>query len=180
MTRTLVEYPAPILLTRCAPVDVFNVQMRTSITALVADMKAVCEEHKAYGLAANQLGVDARVILYRETSSGTLQALINPIIIDYSTERTWGKEGCLSMPGMEIRMLRSDEIEVTANNLDGEVITLVAEGLEARTIQHEVDHLAGKCIIDSLKGITRKLAFDKFLKTRKQYARRETAMLKAA
>jgi peptide deformylase len=178
MNYSLIEYPDPMLLTRCAPVDV--PEDMPIIAELVENMKAVCEKHKAYGLAANQLGINAQVIVYRETSGGALQALINPVIIDFSTERTWGKEGCLSMPGMEIRMLRSDEIEVTANNLDGEVITIIAEGLEARTIQHEVDHLAGKCIIDSLKGITRKLAFDKFLKTRKQYARREIAMLKAA
>jgi peptide deformylase len=98
------------------------------------------------GLAATQVGVLKRVIVY-DIDEG-LVALCNPRIVDTSDETQFSEEGCLSLPGIEVPLQRAISLTCEASDIDGNPITIEAEGLLARVLQHELDHLDGVLIID--------------------------------
>ncbi len=95
------------------------------------------------GLAAPQVGVSKRIIAIVNPQEGKPLVLINPEIIKKSKEKEMGEEGCLSFPGIFLKINRSKGIEAKALDRKGEEISFKAEGLAARVIQHEVDHLGG-------------------------------------
>src|SRR3984885_7426458 len=110
------------------------------------------------GLAATQLGVLHRVLVYKAYADDPVTALVNPVIEWASEERELGEEGCLSLPGVHVEVERHAQLRVRARDQAGEELEVEAEGLEARVIQHELDHLNGVLILDHLSRHDRKEA----------------------
>jgi peptide deformylase len=110
------------------------------------------------GLAANQVGVLHRVLVYRVQQQSPVAALINPEIEWTGSEEEILEEGCLSLPAVHVDVERPIHIRVRAFDEHGEPITVEASGLEARVIQHEVDHLDGKLVLDRVSRQQRKEA----------------------
>ena len=110
------------------------------------------------GLAATQLGVLHRVLVYRAYSDDPLTALVNPTIEWSGEELETLEEGCLSLPGVHVEVERPAQVRVRARDPHGKELLVEAEGLEARVIQHEVDHLDGILILDRISREQRKQA----------------------
>jgi peptide deformylase len=169
------EYPNGVILKTCEPwepsvIDPYGLQ------GLIADMKAVCALHKGQGLAANQIGVLKRVIIFQD-NQGQMQSLVNPEILELGSETSTAMEGCLSLPGLQVKVTRPTEITVTGLTENLEPVTLVSEGLEARCIHHEIDHLNGVLIVDHQGRLNRKMTLDKWMKLRKKLDRAEMSYL---
>jgi len=110
------------------------------------------------GLAATQLGILHRVLVYRAYTDDPLTVLVNPELEWKSEELVAGEEGCLSLPGVHVEVERAAAVRVTAKNERGEDLEVEAEGLDARIIQHEMDHLDGVLILDRIPREARKEA----------------------
>jgi peptide deformylase len=129
--------------------------------ALVAEIKRMGElMHDALGvgLAATQLGVLHRVLVYRAYTDDPLTALVNPVIEWASEEREVAEEGCLSLPSVHVEVERHARLRASARDAHGEQIVVEVDGLEARIIQHEIDHLDGVLILDRIPREQRKQA----------------------
>ncbi|HLK59025.1 MAG TPA: peptide deformylase [Chthonomonadaceae bacterium] len=113
---------------------------------LIERMKVVMKEANGLGLAAPQVGVSTRILVYDVHDE--MQVLINPVIQNRKGEQLDPPEGCLSIPGLQGQVKRALEIKVKALNQRGRPITLRVTELEARVIQHEIDHLDGILFID--------------------------------
>lgn len=134
-------YPDPVLREPAAAADRVDDAMRK----LVADMEETMRAAPGVGLAAPQVGVQRRVLVY-DIGEG-LQVLVNPEILDRSGEVV-DEEGCLSIPGLAYPVARAEHIRVRGLDGDGESIEREAAELEARVIQHEIDHLDGVLFLD--------------------------------
>ena len=110
------------------------------------------------GLAATQLGVPHRLLVYRVEPDSPVNALVNPEIEWSSKEDEIFEEGCLSLPGVHVDVERSIHVRVRAQDETGEAVSVEASGLEARVIQHEIDHLDGVLILDRTSREQRKEA----------------------
>jgi peptide deformylase len=110
------------------------------------------------GLAATQLGVLHRVLVYRVNVEDPVVALVNPQLQWVSEELEIAEEGCLSLPGVHVDVERPARVRVSAQDVSGEAIEIEAEGLPARVIQHEIDHLDGILILDRVSREERKEA----------------------
>ena len=110
------------------------------------------------GLAATQLGVMHRVLVYRVDPDGPLAALVNPVLEWSSEDKEALEEGCLSLPSVLVDVDRPIHVRVRAQDEYGEPIMIEASGLEARVIQHEMDHLDGVLILDRTSRDQRKQA----------------------
>jgi peptide deformylase len=100
------------------------------------------------GLAATQLGVLHRVLVYRVEQDSPVVALINPTVEWTGRDQETIEEGCLSLPGVAVDVERAIHLRVGARDEHGEPVTIEASGLEARVIAHEIDHLDGVLILD--------------------------------
>lgn len=120
------------------------------ISQLIFDMKETMKVNEGVGLAAPQVGKNLRIFVM-ETQDGTV-ALINPEIIKKSFFKEFDEEGCLSIPGVFIKVKRSKAITVKAVNEQGRELTIDAKGFMARVIQHEIDHLDGILMLDRIKN----------------------------
>jgi len=152
--RHVRKFGDPVLRASAVPVERFDDDLRVEI----AQMGALMDDALGVGLAATQVGVLHRVLVFRAYTEDDLTALVNPEIEWLSEEREVGPEGCLSLPGVHVEVERAHAVRVRAHNGDGEVITVEAEGLPARVIQHEIDHLDGVLILDHVSPEERKLA----------------------
>ncbi|OGB74975.1 hypothetical protein A2810_02760 [candidate division Kazan bacterium RIFCSPHIGHO2_01_FULL_49_10] len=165
MKRKIVLYTSPLL--RKKSVKVARVDAATK--KLVRDMVDTMRTDFGVGLSAPQIGIFKRVITYEYINpsgpeplgrrpSGSLEtfpniplrALINPEIVHFSKTTEVGEEGCLSFPNLYGDVRRSKKIKVKALDIEGKHIEFEAKGLEARVIQHEVDHLDGILFVDRL------------------------------
>ena len=142
--RHVRKFGDPVLKSRAAEVDTFDDGLRTEIER----MGLLMDDAVGVGLAANQVGVLRRFFVYRVADDGPLQVLVNPVIEWSSDDEETFEEGCLSLPNVVVEVTRPAQIRVTAQGAHGESIKLEADGLEARVIQHELDHLDGVLIID--------------------------------
>ena len=119
---------------------------------LVSNMKETMLAENGIGLAAPQVGVNLRVIVIQLMSAGKLvgpvQEMINPVITNYSDDTMEYEEGCLSIPGEYIRIDRPRSIHVKFQTLSGKYKKWFLKGLEARIVQHEIDHLDGVLMSD--------------------------------
>ena len=119
---------------------------------LVSNMKETMLAENGIGLSAPQVGVNLRVIVIQLMSAGKLvgpvQEMINPIITNYSDDTMEYEEGCLSIPGEYIRIDRPRSIHVKFQTLSGKYKKWFLKGLEARIVQHEIDHLDGVLMTD--------------------------------
>ena len=121
------------------------------IKGLISDMRKQMVEVKGVGLAANQVGQDLQIfVIDKELAeeNGVPDAYINPEITEYSKDETEMEEGCLSIPGHWVPILRSKKIKIKAVGEDGSKIKFKAKGFLARVLQHEYDHLQGMLIRD--------------------------------
>ncbi len=140
------QYPDPVL--RMKPRDV--TEFDDALATLVERMTAVMTAARGVGLAAPQVGILQRVLVHHADEDVEPVALVNPRIIERSDETDVVEEGCLSLDaaGVTVDVERPLSITVEAVSPSGEEVRVEAEGLEARIIQHEIDHLDGVLIID--------------------------------
>ena len=144
----------PVLRASALPVERFDDALRVE----VARMGELMHDALGVGLAATQLGVLHRVLVYRAYPEDPLTALINPVIEWRSDELEAAEEGCLSLPGVHVEVERAARVRVRARDEHGEELEVEAEGLPARVIQHEIDHLEGILILDRISREARKEA----------------------
>jgi peptide deformylase len=148
------HYGDPVLRSKARPVDVFDDELR----AEVARMGALMSDSLGIGLAATQVGVLHRLLVYRVEVDAPVNALVNPVIEFSSEDEEWAEEGCLSLPAVHVEVERPVFVRVRAKDEHGEDVVVEASGLEARVIQHEVDHLDGVLILDRTPKDQRKEA----------------------
>jgi peptide deformylase len=148
------KFGDPVLRTRAREVDRIDDALRAEIER----MGELMRDALGVGLAANQLGVLHRLLVYRVQQEAPLSALINPEIEWRGGELETAEEGCLSLPAVLVDVERPIHVRVRALNADGEEILVEASGLEARVIQHEIDHLDGVLILDRTSREQRKEA----------------------
>lgn len=138
----------PVLLQIALPAgDPSDLELRR----LVQDMVETLDDAGGIGLAAPQVHVSRRVVIYMVPAARTgdpadevpLTAVLNPLLEPVGQEKELGWEGCLSIPGMRGAVPRWRRVRLTGQALDGSAIDLIAEGFHARVLQHEVDHLDG-------------------------------------
>ena len=148
------KFGDPVRRTEARPVEVFDDELRAEVQRMGALM------HDAYGigLAATQVGILHRVLVYRVEPDSPVNALVNPEIEWMSKEQEWAEEGCLSLPAVHVDVERPVHVRVRARDASGDDLLVEASGLEARVIQHEVDHLDGVLILDRTSRDQRKEA----------------------
>ena len=146
------QFGDPVLRARARPVDRFD----GALAEEVARMGRLMDDAIGVGLAATQVGVLHRVLVYRVQQASPVAALVNPEIEWTGDELETLEEGCLSLPGVHVDVERPVHIRVRARDEHGRSLTVEASGLEARVIQHEVDHLDGVLILDRISRSQRK------------------------
>jgi len=144
----------PVLRTRAREVDRFDDELREEVRR----MGQLMHDAMGIGLAAPQVGVSHRVLVYRVEPESPLNALVNPEIVWSGEETETLEEGCLSLPAVHVDVERPVHVRVKARDEHGEEIVVEASGLEARVIQHELDHLDGVLILDRTTKDQRKAA----------------------
>lgn len=140
-------------------------QPSDDLRQLVADLFETMYAAKGVGLAANQIGELDRVAVI-DVGDGEPLAMINPVIVEQSGEDA-AEEGCLSIPELYEEVTRAWTVEVEALNPEGEPFRIAAEGLKARALQHEIDHLDGILFIDRVSPMRRRLLLAKWRRQRK-------------
>ncbi len=161
-------YPDPVLRVRAEPISSFDQDLARLAENMVETMYAA----PGIGLAAPQVGVSLRlavVDLSVGKEPGELLVLVNPRLSEPRGEEV-DEEGCLSIPEFTAKVSRPLEIRVSAFDLEGTALELEAEGMLARAICHEVDHLDGVLFVDHLRGLRRERA-RRFLKKLSQEKR---------
>ncbi|WP_038161564.1 peptide deformylase [Verrucomicrobium sp. BvORR106] len=175
MILPIVIYGDPVLRVKCKPIT----EVTEEIRKLSQDMIETMHNARGVGLAAPQVGIalqlavievppdDESVTYVRINGEDTPLAEAMPLIflnpkLDHGKEKAMGEEGCLSMPDLRSEVRRSAGVKVEYQTLDGETRTIEADGLLARALQHEIDHLNGILFIDRLSaaaklGVRRKL-----------------------
>jgi peptide deformylase len=145
----ILRFPDPRLTKIAAPV----LEIDDSVRRLIADMAETMYEAPGIGLAATQVDVHKQIVVI-DISEGRneLLALVNPRINDLQGQQE-GEEGCLSVPGIYEKVERAERVTVHYQDAEGQHQTLVAEGLLAVCIQHELDHLNGKVFVDHLSQL---------------------------
>jgi peptide deformylase len=153
----IVKYPDPVLreISR-------EVQDTESVRDLARDMAETMYAHNGAGLAAIQVARAVTLFIIDAPIGGGSEedppiVFINPEILELSEEQETNDEGCLSFPGIYVPIPRSQRVRVRATDLDGQQFEVQAEGLYARAIQHENDHLNGRLIADFVGRIKRQL-----------------------
>ncbi len=127
------------------------------VNELIDSMYNVMYKEKGIGLAAPQVDVSKRLIVVDiENYNGPALTIINPVIKEFSSEEVPYEEGCLSLPGINSEIIRPEKILLAGITPEEKEIELEADGLLARVLQHEIDHLNGKVFIDHLDDYVRK------------------------
>jgi peptide deformylase len=150
--RRVRKFGDPVLRATALPVDRFD----ESLASEVEYMGELMHDALGIGLAATQLGVLHRVLVYCAYSDDPLTVLVNPVIEWAAEELETLEEGCLSLPGVHVEVERPAQVRVRARDVAGKELIVEAEGLEARVIQHEIDHLDGVLILDRIPRELRK------------------------
>ena len=169
--RTILLHPDPRLKAVCDPVDAFDKDLR----ALADDMLETMYDAPGIGLAAPQVGVMNRMLVMDCVKDDLAAAepivLINPRVIDASTDLNVYDEGCLSIPDQYAGVERPARVKVEWSDLDGKTVQKEFDGLWATCVQHEIDHLNGKLFIDYLKPLKRQMITRKMQKLKREIAR---------
>ena len=134
----------PVLKSRATKVDRFDDALKSQVSR----MAGIMGDAIGLGLAAPQLGISQRLIVYRVGAQAPLIALVNPEIEWSSEDDETMEEGCLSIPGVTVDVERPVHVRILARDEGGDERRIEASGLEARVIQHEMDHLDGVLILD--------------------------------
>ncbi|MDB4052421.1 peptide deformylase [Octadecabacter sp.] len=169
--RTILLHPDPRLKAVCDPVNAFDKDLR----ALADDMLETMYDAPGIGLAAPQVGVMNRMLVMDcvkdDLAAAEPMVLINPRVIDASTDFNVYDEGCLSIPDQYAEVERPARVKVEWSDLDGKTVQKEFDGLWATCVQHEIDHLNGKLFIDYLKPLKRQMITRKMQKLKREIAR---------
>ncbi len=145
----LKPYPDPCLRIKTKPVEEFNGEVEDSLRSM-ADLMYL---NGGIGLAATQVGLGLRLLVI--DAGDELIKIVNPTIVEKSKEKDKMEEGCLSLPGIGVKVSRPVKVKVRAQDSGGKFFVRTFESLKAKALQHEIDHLNGKLIIDYLDPIRR-------------------------
>jgi peptide deformylase len=148
--KRIYPYGEKILRQKTQPVTEFNEWLKD----LSEEMAEVCALVQGIGLAAPQVGQPISMAMVKIEEEG--QVIVNPRIVSASDEE-YEDEGCLSFPGLSIKVKRPTKIEIVAQDLTGKEFTMQKEGLWARALHHEIDHLEGRLFIDRIDPKWRKV-----------------------
>src|SRR3954468_12033934 len=140
----VVKFGDPVLKSKASPVSNFGPDLR----AEVERMYAIMSDGLGVGLAATQLGVLRRLLVFHAGPDGEPSAIVNPEVEWLSEETAVAEEGCLSLPRVSMDVERPLYARFSGRGVDGGPIVIEAAGLEARVLQHEIDHLDGVLILD--------------------------------
>lgn len=145
----VIVHPNPLLKSKCKDV---SFDKDTTIPRLAQDMIKTMRDADGVGLAAIQVGILKRMLVFDDSpEQNNPRAIVNPVIVKTSESMEVGEEGCLSFPKVYFPVDRHSEIVVEAFDENGNPITIEAEGFGARVLQHEIDHLDGVMILDRAK-----------------------------
>ncbi|MBJ7332014.1 MAG: peptide deformylase [Solirubrobacteraceae bacterium] len=150
----IVRMGDPVLRSVARPVDGFDGELREEIRW----MGQLMHDALGVGLAAPQVGISHRLFVYRVEPDSPIIAVINPELEWTGDETELGEEGCLSIPGIQVDVERPVHVRIGGVDEHGDVVRVEASGLEARVIQHEMDHLDGVLILDRTSKDQRKAA----------------------
>ena len=154
------EYGEPVLREKALPVK----EITPEILNLIKDMAETMYTASGVGLAALQVGVPKRIILVDGEEDGLI-VLINPMIVKSEGEVV-AEEGCLSVPDIYSQVKRSSKVTIKALNENGDPIEITEEGLIARALQHEIDHLDGILFVDRIGRMERQILLNKLKKNK--------------
>lgn len=175
MIRDIVVWPDRRLLRPCEEVTEFNAKLTQDIIDLHQTMHRFNADNNlpdAAGLSAPQVGIMKRFFVYKMEDGES--CMINPVILEQEDEQ-YEAEGCLSFPGVFIKVKRADKILVEFQDVDGKKNRLRTDGFLARVIQHEIDHLNGTTYLKALSQIKRDLVTRKMKKAKKNAERQRKA-----
>ncbi|MGE5857938.1 MAG: peptide deformylase [Solirubrobacterales bacterium] len=140
----VVKFGDPVLRSAASPVTEFDGQLAADAERMIGLMRDAI----GVGLAATQLGTLRRMLVFQVGSEAEPTVLVNPEIEWHSDDLVTAEEGCLSLPGVIVDVERPLHVRARALDVHGEPLSIEASGLEARVIQHEVDHLDGVLMLD--------------------------------
>lgn len=150
---------SPVLRRRAEEIE----QVDDELRALIRDMFETMYDAEGIGLAGPQIGVDRRVIVVDVREEGsTPMALVNPRIVEASADTDKAEEGCLSIPGVSGVVERSTGVIVEGLSEHGDPVRVEAEGMLARCLQHEIDHLDGVLFVDRLSPLKRNMVLKRY------------------
>ena len=150
----VVKFGDPVLKSVASPVSGFGPELRAEVERMIGIMR----DGMGVGLAATQIGVLRRLLVFQAGPDGEPTAVANPRIEWSSEEASIAEEGCLSLPRVSMDVERPLYVRVSGRDAEGEAIEIEAAGLEARVLQHEIDHLDGVLILDRTTRDQRKAA----------------------
>ena len=164
----ILKYPEQSLLQPSKPVEIINGKIDVKILSLIDDMGETMFAAPGVGLAAPQIGINKRVIVYdalagsekddnEENPPKEFKALINPEIIEQSGSLVSENEGCLSVPDLTSNVKRSEKVIVKAVSPKGKNLEFVAVGINAIIMQHEIDHLNGILFFERISLLKKKM-----------------------
>jgi peptide deformylase len=151
------------------PVQDFNFNVHDPVQ-ITQEMIAIMEKYNGLGIAANQVGLDARIFIIGSNKIDGFckpQAFINPKIVRYSDEYKLDKEGCLSFPTLFLNVKRPTVVDVTYYDTAGNLNEATVTGYMAKCFQHEYDHLDGVCFTNRVGKLKLDMALSKLLKKQK-------------
>jgi len=148
----VIKFGDPVLKSVASPVAGFGPELRAEIERMIAIMR----DGMGVGLAATQLGMLRRLLVFQASSDSEPAVLVNPVIEWLSEEGSLAEEGCLSLPRVSMDVERPLHVRVSGRDGEGEPVEIAASGLEARVLQHEIDHLDGVLILDRTSRDQRK------------------------
>lgn len=160
--RHIIYYPDPVLLKKADTVSGFNAELNNIFDDMVETMFAA----KGVGLAAPQIGISMRIAVIDadiENRGSRILRLVNPVIIEAKGKISW-REGCLSIPGLDLDVERRERVVMEALNENGDTIREEASGFLAIAIQHEIDHLDGTLILERVSALKRNFYRKKIMK----------------
>jgi peptide deformylase len=150
----VVKFGDPVLKSRASPVTEFGAELRAEVERMIAVMHGAL----GVGLAATQLGILRRLLVFQAGPDSAPIGLVNPTVEWLSDEAVVAEEGCLSLPRVAMDVERPLHARVGGFDVEGEPVRIEASGLEARVLQHEIDHLDGVLILDRAPRDQRKAA----------------------
>jgi peptide deformylase len=148
----VIKFGDPVLKSKASPVREFGPELRAEVERMIAIMR----DAMGVGLAATQVGLLRRLLVFQAGPDSEPTALINPEIEWVSGEAVVAEEGCLSLPRVSMDVERPLHARFSGHDVDGELVRIEASGLEARVLQHEIDHLDGVLILDRTERAQRK------------------------
>ena len=160
----IVIAPNPVLRKECEDIDIAN---EPGLAGLADEMARLMYEANGCGLAAPQVGIAKKLIVVDCEYDGSSKSknpiiLVNPRVTSTRGEEIIDEEGCLSIPGITVRVARCEDATVEALSIDGEPVTIEAQGFYARCLQHEIDHLSGRTLFETLPVMDRLAKLEEF------------------